>query len=303
MSTLNLIQLRRAPALAWASSTYVPKLGEPCFDTTNNLLKIGDGVNTFTNLIGVGYIPDSQKGVLSVSGLVDNTNPQRPVVISDSTKVSVTDLNNTILPGVATDIATAKSQAITAANAYTDQQILLIQLPEFYQGQVDHITDLPASSDNRGDYFWVLDLGEDWDNLAGNATWNGTDWDIAVSRSFGPDTITIGLNGEQALTVLKVPYTLSVQLNGGTATVFDGSGNKSINITPASIDAATAAQGLLAANAVPNTRTVNAKQLNANIVLTATDVGAITSSQADVQIAAAISNAKIDGGDASGNGW
>lgn len=44
-------------------------------------------------------------------------------------------------------------------------------------------------------------------------------------------------------------------------------------------DFATAAQGVLAANAVPNSRTVNGKQLNTNITLTTSDIGAATSAQ------------------------
>lgn len=46
---------------------------------------------------------------------------------------------------------------------------------------------------------------------------------------------------------------------------------------------ATAAQGTLATNAVPNTRTVNGKALNANITLAASDVGALTQTAADAR--------------------
>lgn len=40
-------------------------------------------------------------------------------------------------------------------------------------------------------------------------------------------------------TSLKNPNSIKIQLNGGTATTYDGSTAKSINITPSSIGAAT----------------------------------------------------------------
>ena len=46
-------------------------------------------------------------------------------------------------------------------------------------------------------------------------------------------------NTTHADAATKVDHTLSIQLNGGAATVFDGSVTKSINVTPASIGAAT----------------------------------------------------------------
>ena len=47
-------------------------------------------------------------------------------------------------------------------------------------------------------------------------------------------------NATHAGAATKVDNKLSIQLNGGTATEFDGSANKSINVTPAAIGAATA---------------------------------------------------------------
>lgn len=47
-------------------------------------------------------------------------------------------------------------------------------------------------------------------------------------------------NTTHADAATKVDNKLSIQLNGGTATEFDGSANKSINVTPAAIGAATA---------------------------------------------------------------
>lgn len=51
----------------------------------------------------------------------------------------------------------------------------------------------------------------------------------------------------------KVANSLSIQLNGGTATTFNGSGAKSINITPSSIGAATSASVTQATDSEINT--------------------------------------------------
>jgi hypothetical protein len=46
----NLIVLRRGTTDEWISSNTILASGEPGFDTTNNLLKIGDGINYWQNL-------------------------------------------------------------------------------------------------------------------------------------------------------------------------------------------------------------------------------------------------------------
>ncbi len=42
--------LRKETGTAWETSTYIPLDGEPCYDTTNKIFKIGNGVNNFINL-------------------------------------------------------------------------------------------------------------------------------------------------------------------------------------------------------------------------------------------------------------
>lgn len=51
MPVNNLIQLRRGDFTTWSSQDPVLASGEPGFDYTNNLLKIGDGVNTWLSLL------------------------------------------------------------------------------------------------------------------------------------------------------------------------------------------------------------------------------------------------------------
>ena len=44
------IQMRRKSSSEWGSSTYVPKIGEPCFESDSYRYKIGDGIHTWANL-------------------------------------------------------------------------------------------------------------------------------------------------------------------------------------------------------------------------------------------------------------
>ena len=69
---------------------------------------------------------------------------------------------------------------------------------------------------------------------ATNAAWGS--WTSTLANS-------ISGNAASASTASKVNNALSIQLNGGAATAFDGSAAKSINITPASIGAAASSHG------------------------------------------------------------
>lgn len=47
------IKIKHDTETNWATSTLVPLKGEWCLDTTNNIIKIGDGTHTFANLPGI----------------------------------------------------------------------------------------------------------------------------------------------------------------------------------------------------------------------------------------------------------
>lgn len=50
----NIFQLRRGSATQWSSSTTALNSGEPGYDTTNNILKIGDGNSLWSSLTEIG---------------------------------------------------------------------------------------------------------------------------------------------------------------------------------------------------------------------------------------------------------
>src|SRR4051794_10957723 len=47
------IHVRKDTAAHWASTTDIPEAGEPCYDTTNFILKFGDGATLWASLPGI----------------------------------------------------------------------------------------------------------------------------------------------------------------------------------------------------------------------------------------------------------
>jgi hypothetical protein len=60
MPANTIITVRKGTASQWSSSNSVLASGEPGYDLSNNILKIGDGVSNWNNL----------KNVASISGLI-----------------------------------------------------------------------------------------------------------------------------------------------------------------------------------------------------------------------------------------
>jgi hypothetical protein len=68
------IQLRRDTAANWASANPVLSSGQPGYDTTNNELRIGDGVATWSALTAIGAAGVTDHGALT--GLADDDHTQ-----------------------------------------------------------------------------------------------------------------------------------------------------------------------------------------------------------------------------------
>lgn len=56
------LQIKYKSAAEWAVSTYKAAIGEPLFDTTNHILKVGDGTNIWNNLPSISVSPDLNVG-------------------------------------------------------------------------------------------------------------------------------------------------------------------------------------------------------------------------------------------------
>lgn len=55
MPVNNTIQLRKGTSATWTSADPVLANGEPGFDTTNNILKIGNGISTWSQLSSIVF--------------------------------------------------------------------------------------------------------------------------------------------------------------------------------------------------------------------------------------------------------
>ena len=66
MPSNNIIQFRRGSQSDWTNANPVLASGEPGFDTTNSILKVGDGSSTWDLLPAIG--PAANKILSDVSG-------------------------------------------------------------------------------------------------------------------------------------------------------------------------------------------------------------------------------------------
>lgn len=107
-------------------------------------------------------------------------------------------------------------------------QINNFSLPDYYKGQVNTLDEIDITGARPSDFWYVLDLGEVYENVPGNATWNGTSLDIAPDFVFHPDGVTIGLNAAGRIEVIKVKNKLTFN-NGEDLLEFDGS--EQLNLT------------------------------------------------------------------------
>ena len=73
--TLNnvVIQLRNDTATNWATSTYQAAVGELLLDTTNNVIRIGDGSKTFSQLPNAGRVIEAPDTYTAANGGKDRT--------------------------------------------------------------------------------------------------------------------------------------------------------------------------------------------------------------------------------------
>jgi len=69
------IQLKHDTAANWEASHLIPLAGELCLDTTNNVIKIGDGVNEFSGLPNAGSVITNAS---AYSPYIDEQNPGNP---------------------------------------------------------------------------------------------------------------------------------------------------------------------------------------------------------------------------------
>lgn len=112
IKTLNnvVIQLRNDTATNWAGSNYVLAQGELGLDLTNNVIKIGNGTDTWTNLPNAGSV------IQHASAYDEDTNPGGIDAEHGGIKVNGTDINvYTLLAASTAALGGVKSAADVTA--------------------------------------------------------------------------------------------------------------------------------------------------------------------------------------------
>ena len=97
---------RKDTAANWTSSTSIPALGEFCLDTTNNILKCGDGTHTFNNLPALNDKDLSDLGITATAAEINKL---------DGLTATTAELN--YVDGVTSNIQTQLNNK--AANSHT----------------------------------------------------------------------------------------------------------------------------------------------------------------------------------------
>lgn len=75
MPRLNTIQIRRGTTAEWVATDSVLLAGEPAYDSTGKIIKIGDGVTTFCNLEGYGISYWPRTSIIGVEWDTQSSNP------------------------------------------------------------------------------------------------------------------------------------------------------------------------------------------------------------------------------------
>ena len=69
MPAQNVIKFRKGDASTWSSTNPILAIGEPGFDTTNNQIRIGDGINNWNDLPAIGAGIQGIQGIQGYEGL------------------------------------------------------------------------------------------------------------------------------------------------------------------------------------------------------------------------------------------
>ena len=124
-----MIQLRRGSAAAWAATSLILSVGEPGWDKTNRILKIGDGVSLWADLDALEG-PAGPAGPAGVSSLVleasGTIGGHRAVIVNSLGQAEYadsTDMSHVgLVAGVTTNAAITGGDLTVADNIAVTEQ-------------------------------------------------------------------------------------------------------------------------------------------------------------------------------------
>jgi hypothetical protein len=148
------IQLKRDTAANWASVNPVMASGQPGYDTTNKLLKIGDGVTAWSSLTGIGA------GTGSVSSVsVATANGFAGSVANPTTTPAITV--STTISGLLKGNGTAISAATAGTDYLTPTTVLTNTTASFTTAQETKLSGIAAGAE--------VNVNADWNSISGDS--------------------------------------------------------------------------------------------------------------------------------------
>jgi len=120
MAVNNLITFRKGTASVWTSINPVLASGEPGYDLTNGVLKIGDGVSNWVALSGIGStsVGGSSSSIIGVRGIINTTGTLTSFAVSGGYSVGYLDLfQNGVKLLSGSDFTATNGTSVTLTNS------------------------------------------------------------------------------------------------------------------------------------------------------------------------------------------
>jgi|694.fasta_scaffold05842_23 hypothetical protein len=121
MAVNDLITFRKGTASAWTSANPVLASGEPGYDLTNKIFKIGDGASNWTSLGSINLASSNITDFnSSVSGLLPVTNIVAGSGITISSSNAIYTINSTATGGTPSPTGNFVVESLHVSNRYTE---------------------------------------------------------------------------------------------------------------------------------------------------------------------------------------
>lgn len=202
MSTLVQFQLRKDTAANWASNNPVLLSGEPGYDTTNKILKIGDGSTAWNSLVGLDfdigyYVPGGALGTPTSGNASNLTNFP---TLNQNTSGNAATATSATTAGSAATLTTSRNINGVAFNASAD---ITIPIPaDFMLVQVGNV----ARATGSGDFAVAHRVGRAF-------TATSVIYQFDTADASGSTTVELRRNGSQVASS-SVAVTAANQVDG-----------------------------------------------------------------------------------------
>ena len=127
MAVNDLITFRKGPASQWISVNPVLASGEPGYDLTNSILKIGDGVSNWVALSGIGStsVGGSSSSSVGVRGIISTTGTLSTFSVSGGYSAGYLDLfQNGVKLLSGSDFTATNGTSVTLSNSVPSGTVL-----------------------------------------------------------------------------------------------------------------------------------------------------------------------------------